>query len=64
MFSAAAFQQGVLSKHSLYLDPSEGGLLVRCSALCKCVHNQETFLGKQAHAEEGYLHAKAEEREE
>lgn len=48
MFSAAAFQQGVLSKHSLYLDPSEGGLLVRCSALCKCVHNQETFLGKQA----------------
>lgn len=32
--------------------------------LFKCVRNLETFLGKQAHSEEGYLHAKAEEREE
>lgn len=32
--------------------------------LFKCVRNLETFLGKQAHSEEGYLHAKAEKREE
>lgn len=43
-----------------------GGLLERRPAqhLFKCVCNLETFLGKQAHSEEGYLHAKAEEREE
>lgn len=28
------------------------------------VCNLETFLGKQARSEEGYLHAKAEEKEE
>lgn len=43
-----------------------GGLLERRPArhLFKCVCNLETFLGKQAHCEEGYLHAKAEEKEE
>lgn len=29
-----------------------------------CVCNLETFLGKQAHCEAAYLHAKAEEKEE
>lgn len=66
MFIAAAFQQGVLSERSLYLDPSEVAYLRRRPAwhLFKCVCNLETFLGKQARSEESYLHAKAEESEE
>lgn len=55
----------MLSKRSLCLDPSEGGLLERSPAqhLFKYVCDLETFLGKQAHSEEDYLHAKAKERE-